>query len=78
MSSWALHHFFRIAVVLLVGVWALVTLAVRRGWPLLLPFPLALALLAWTAWEFAGEAAPFAAAIAILGYLGIAIGLGWR
>jgi len=41
---------------------------------LLLPIPEFLARFAWFGWEYSGEAAPFAAAIAILGYGGLGTG----
>lgn len=78
MISWAARHIIEAGAVLIVGVAALLTYGVRRSWPLLIPLPAMLAGLAWYEWEFSGEAAPFAAAILICGYVGIAVGAGFR
>jgi len=50
------------------------TYLIGRDWYLLLLLPAALAGAAWYAWEFSAEATPFVVAIAVLGYLGLAIG----
>jgi hypothetical protein len=78
MISWAARHIIEAGALLIVGVAALLTYGVRRSWPLLIPLPAMLAGLAWYGWEFSGEAAPFAAAILICGYVGIAVGAGFR
>ena len=65
-----------IGALLILGAGALVGYAMRRLWTLLIPVPAVLAGPAWYWWEFSNEAVPFAAAILILGYVGLAIGAG--
>ena len=57
---------------------ALVTFFAGRVWPLVALVPAVLAGAAWYGWEFSSEATVFVAAIAILGYAGVALGAGVR
>ncbi len=73
-DGWLVHHFLALiaAGIVLGGVF--LTYLSGRDWYLLLLLPAALAGAAWYAWEFSAEATPFVVAIAVLGYLGLAIG----
>jgi hypothetical protein len=64
-----------IGAALITGVGALMGYLMKQRWPLLIPVPAVLAGLAWYGWEFSDEGAPFAIAILVLGYLGVAIGV---
>jgi hypothetical protein len=53
---------------------AVLGVLIRRWW-VLLPLPGLLALYAWSQWEWSGLASLYVAAIAVLGYGGLAAGL---
>ena len=73
-----MHHFDALVATGIVAAAIVSVPAFGRAWPLLLPVPALVAGLAWYGWELSSEGAPLAIAIAVLGYGGLALGLGAR
>jgi hypothetical protein len=78
MKSWLGEHVLGVVAFVIVASGLTVTYVFRRAWLMLLPVPALLAAWAWYGWEFSSEAAPLAIGIAVLGYLGVALGASFR